>query len=77
MMKANEKRAIVSRDTDKVVNTSHHSNLQVSANTPESELFSKNPTCILNQKERSVLFGRRASLTDPIFAMASQVFPLS
>jgi protocatechuate 3,4-dioxygenase beta subunit len=48
MVKANEKRAIFSRDTDKTVNTSHHSNLHVSANTPESELFSKNPTCILN-----------------------------
>jgi protocatechuate 3,4-dioxygenase beta subunit len=47
IMKANEKRAIFSRDTDKLVNTSHLSNLQVSANTPESELFSKNPTCIL------------------------------
>lgn len=47
IMKANEKRAIFARDTDKTVNTSHHSTLQVSANTPESELFSKNPTCIL------------------------------
>ncbi|KAJ5654742.1 hypothetical protein N7490_001745 [Penicillium lividum] len=48
MMKANEKRAVFSRDTDKIVNTSYHSSLQVSANTADSELFSKNPTCILS-----------------------------
>lgn len=47
LMHANKKRAIFSRDTDKVVNTSHHSNLHVTPNTPETELFSKNPVCIL------------------------------
>ncbi|KAJ5746798.1 hypothetical protein N7520_011980 [Penicillium odoratum] len=48
MMKANEKRAVSSRDTDKIVHSSHHSSLQVSANTADLELFSKNPTCILS-----------------------------
>lgn len=35
------------RDTDRIVNTSHHSPLQVTSNTPETELFSNNPVCIL------------------------------
>ncbi|KAL4933693.1 intradiol ring-cleavage dioxygenase [Aspergillus undulatus] len=39
--------SIDARDTDKVVNTSHHSNLHVTANTPADELFSENPVCIL------------------------------
>lgn len=41
------KRSLNARDTDKVVNTSHHSSLHVTANTPESELFAKNPVCLL------------------------------
>ncbi|KAL3258405.1 hypothetical protein ABHI18_006082 [Aspergillus niger] len=42
-----KKRSLGLRDTEQVVNTSHHSSLQVTANTPESELFSKDPVCIL------------------------------
>ncbi|GIK07174.1 hypothetical protein Aspvir_002830 [Aspergillus viridinutans] len=42
-----KKRSLAVRDTDKVVNNSHHSNLDVSVNTPATELFSKNPVCIL------------------------------
>lgn len=42
-----KKRAMLPRDTEKTVNTSHHSSLHVSPNTSEDELFSKNPTCIL------------------------------
>ncbi|KOS40039.1 hypothetical protein ACN38_g9113 [Penicillium nordicum] len=37
------KRGIIARDTDKVVNTSHRSSLNVTPNTSESELFSKCP----------------------------------
>ena len=44
---ANRKRAVLPRDLDKVVNTSHHSNIHVTANTSEAALFDKNPTCIL------------------------------
>jgi protocatechuate 3,4-dioxygenase beta subunit len=47
IMDANKKRALFPRDTAKVVNTSHHSNLHVTSNTAETELFSKNPVCIL------------------------------
>ncbi|KAJ5103918.1 hypothetical protein N7532_004447 [Penicillium argentinense] len=47
MAEANKKRAVLARDLDEVVNTSHHSSLNVTPNTPESELFSANPTCIL------------------------------
>lgn len=42
-----QKRGMVARDTDKVVNTSHHSSLNITPNPSESELFSKNPVCIL------------------------------
>lgn len=42
-----KKRAIVARDTDKVLNTSHHSNLSVTATTSETELFSQYPVCVL------------------------------
>ncbi|CAI7573866.1 unnamed protein product [Penicillium glandicola] len=41
------KRGMVARDTDTIVNTSHHSSLNVTSSTSESELFSKNPVCIL------------------------------
>ncbi|KAL2826062.1 Intradiol ring-cleavage dioxygenase [Aspergillus cavernicola] len=39
--------SIEARDTDKVVNTSHHSNLHVTSHTSEKELFAKDPVCIL------------------------------
>ncbi|KAF7122492.1 hypothetical protein CNMCM5793_000517 [Aspergillus hiratsukae] len=42
-----KKRSLAVRDTDTVVNTSHHSSLHVSPHTPEAKLFSKNPVCIL------------------------------
>ncbi|BCR84776.1 intradiol ring-cleavage dioxygenase [Aspergillus chevalieri] len=42
------KRSLLVRDTDRVVNTSHHSPLQVTSNTPETELFAQNPVCILS-----------------------------
>ncbi|KAJ5990480.1 hypothetical protein N7522_010687 [Penicillium canescens] len=48
ILDANKKRAIFPRDTDKVVNTSHHSTLKVTSNTSETDLFSQNPTCILS-----------------------------
>ncbi|KAL4880110.1 Intradiol ring-cleavage dioxygenase [Aspergillus karnatakaensis] len=35
------------RDTDKVVNTSHQSNLQVTQQISEEDLFAKDPVCIL------------------------------
>ncbi|KAL4787667.1 Intradiol ring-cleavage dioxygenase [Aspergillus varians] len=38
---------IAARDTDKVVNTSHHSDLQVTSNTSEGDLFAADPVCIL------------------------------
>ncbi|KAJ5683514.1 hypothetical protein N7462_006679 [Penicillium macrosclerotiorum] len=47
IMQSNQKRGIISRDTEKTVNTSHHSSLDVTPNTAESELFSNNPVCIL------------------------------
>ncbi|GFN11423.1 hypothetical protein AtubIFM55763_009995 [Aspergillus tubingensis] len=42
-----KKRSLGLRSTEQVVNTSHHSSLQVTPNTPESELFPKDPVCIL------------------------------
>ncbi|KAJ5770403.1 uncharacterized protein N7511_002454 [Penicillium nucicola] len=48
LLETNKKRALFPRDTDKVVNTSHHSTLKVTSNTPETDLFSNNPTCILS-----------------------------
>ncbi|OJK03450.1 hypothetical protein ASPACDRAFT_49635 [Aspergillus aculeatus ATCC 16872] len=42
-----KKRSLGLRDTEKVVNTSHHSSLHVTPNTSELELFSKDPVCIL------------------------------
>ncbi|KAL4919305.1 Intradiol ring-cleavage dioxygenase [Aspergillus aurantiobrunneus] len=39
--------SIEARDTDKVVNTSHHSNLHVTPQTSAGELFAKDPVCIL------------------------------
>ncbi|KAL4771478.1 Intradiol ring-cleavage dioxygenase [Aspergillus nidulans var. acristatus] len=49
LLEKHRKRTITieARDTDKVVNTSHHSDLQVTPNTPADELFDKNPVCIL------------------------------
>lgn len=49
LLEKHKKRAITieARDTDKVVNTSHHSDLNVTVNTAPSELFAKNPVCIL------------------------------
>ncbi|KKY14578.1 putative gpi anchored dioxygenase [Phaeomoniella chlamydospora] len=41
------KRPVV-RDTDTVLNTSHHSDLAVTPSTSESVLFSSNFTCVLN-----------------------------
>ncbi|KAF7179647.1 hypothetical protein CNMCM7691_008696 [Aspergillus felis] len=42
-----ERWGVHARAEARLVNTSHHSNLDVSANTPETDLFSKNPVCIL------------------------------
>ncbi|KAL4751824.1 hypothetical protein BDW72DRAFT_81477 [Aspergillus terricola var. indicus] len=49
LLEKHRKRSITleARDTDKVVNTSHHSDLHVTPNTPADELFDKNPVCIL------------------------------
>ncbi|KAJ5989555.1 hypothetical protein N7481_004765 [Penicillium waksmanii] len=47
VVEANKKRAVLARDLDKVVNTSHHSSLDVTSSTSETELFNANPTCIL------------------------------
>lgn len=44
---AHKKRALLARDTDKVVNTSHHSPLHVTPSSSDSDLFSANPVCIL------------------------------
>ncbi|KAL4811476.1 Intradiol ring-cleavage dioxygenase [Aspergillus unguis] len=38
---------IETRDTDNTWNSSHHSDLNVTVNTPASELFDANPVCIL------------------------------
>lgn len=42
-----KKRSLAARDTDKVLNTSHHSSLHVTPSSSDSELFSPNPVCIL------------------------------
>lgn len=39
--------AIEPRNTDKVLNTSHHSDLHVTPNTPAADLFNADPVCIL------------------------------
>ncbi|KAL4941721.1 hypothetical protein BDV06DRAFT_235913 [Aspergillus oleicola] len=47
LLETHRKRYISARDTDKVVNTSHHSDLHVTANTPADDLFDTDPVCIL------------------------------
>ncbi|RDW93313.1 intradiol ring-cleavage dioxygenase [Aspergillus mulundensis] len=49
LLEKHRKRSITieTRDTDKVVNTSHHSDLHVTPNTSADELFDKDPVCIL------------------------------
>ncbi|KAE8153242.1 Intradiol ring-cleavage dioxygenase [Aspergillus avenaceus] len=42
------KQHLAARDYNPSVNTSHHSTLQVTSQTSEEGLFSKNPTCILS-----------------------------
>lgn len=47
IMEANKRHSFFPRDTETTVNKTHHSSLKVSLNTPESDLFSTNPVCIL------------------------------
>ncbi|KAF2678779.1 aromatic compound dioxygenase, partial [Lentithecium fluviatile CBS 122367] len=41
-------RGLITRDTDSVLNTSHHSSEQYTADTPASVLFASNNTCVLS-----------------------------
>lgn len=47
IIEANKRHSFFPRDTETTVNKTHHSSLKVSANTPETDLFSTNPVCIL------------------------------
>ncbi|KAL4909647.1 hypothetical protein BDW74DRAFT_186173 [Aspergillus multicolor] len=42
------RQALAARDYNPSANTSHHSPLQVNSNTPEQDLFAKDPVCILS-----------------------------
>ncbi|KAJ5945329.1 hypothetical protein N7516_005497 [Penicillium verrucosum] len=60
------KRGMIARDTDKVVNTSHRSSLNVTPNTSESEMFSKSPVCILTPEGEVALFWVKGELVHSV-----------
>ncbi|KAI9930669.1 hypothetical protein ASPWEDRAFT_106723 [Aspergillus wentii DTO 134E9] len=48
MVQMHQKRSLSTRDTNKTVSIDHHSSLHVTPSTAGSDLFSKNPVCLLS-----------------------------